>query len=433
MVQSGKYLGMPYLVRRSKKEVFDYLKDRILKRVNGWKEKKLFATGREVLIKAVVQSISTYVMNCFQLPNSLCLEIDAIVSRYWWGQREDTRKIYWKKWDFLCSQKRVGGLGFRCLKDFNIAMLAKQGWQLLKYPNTLLGQLLKAKYFPHTSFLEVGCGECIRIVGDKWIHKPTAFQVIAPPINLPAESNVSLLIDRDRTCWNENLIRSNFLPMDAEVWNLSPLRNLVLFYGDESNLSLIVALCWGIWQRRNQGPLLRDRVVRWYAPAEGWFKINFDGVRFKELQTVGVGVIIRNLIGEVMAAMSKQLPFWIDADCAEAFAAAKAIELVKDLGFYDIILEGDSLDIVKALREDVKLLSEYGHLVSQVAAASQLLRCFQVCHVGRMGNMLAHGLARMARGLDHQLVWMEEVPQALLEVLLLMLFVNVFCFCLVSI
>ncbi|XP_028123834.1 protein FAR1-RELATED SEQUENCE 5-like [Camellia sinensis] len=28
---------------------------------------------------------------------------------------------------------------FRCLKDFNVAMLAKQGWWLLKYPNNLLG------------------------------------------------------------------------------------------------------------------------------------------------------------------------------------------------------------------------------------------------------------------------------------------------------
>ncbi|CAL5355830.1 unnamed protein product [Camellia sinensis] len=221
-----------------------------------------------------------------------------------------------------------------------------------------------------------------------------------------------------------------------------------MFHGNESTLDLFVALCWGLWMRHNQaifcdthasaeatvamvcnlvsdfdqaqqriqGPLLRDRVVCWCAPAEGWFKVNFDGARFKELQTVGVGVVIRNSMGEVMAAMTEQLPFWVDADCVEAFAAAKAIDLATDLGFSDIILEGDSLNIVKALQEGVELLSEYGHLVSQVVAASKLLRHFQVCHVGRMGNMLAHGLAPMARGLDHQLVWMEEVPQALFEV-----------------
>ncbi|CAL5376754.1 unnamed protein product [Camellia sinensis] len=161
---------------------------------------------------------------------------------------------------------------------------------------------------------------------------------------------------------------------------------------------------------KNSGSNAADKVVRWCAPAEGWFKINFDEARFKELQIVGVGVVIQNSMGEVMVAMSEQLPFGVDANCVEAFAAAKAIELAKYLGFSDIILEGDSLNIVKALQEDVELLPEYGHLVSQVVGASRLFRSFQVYHVGRMGNMLAHGLAQMARDLDHQLVWMEEVP-----------------------
>ncbi|CAL5401578.1 unnamed protein product [Camellia sinensis] len=255
-----------------------------------------------------------------------------------------------------------------------------------------------------------------------------------------------------RSCWDKlwQKVWQLKLPNKIKVFAWKACNDIlpVMFHGDESNLGLFVALCWGIWQRRNQvifcethvsveatvamfcnlvsdfgqvqqriqGPMLRDRVVRWCAPAEGWFKINFDGAWFKELQTVGVGVVIRNSMGEVMGAMSEQLPFWVDADCAEAFAAAKAIELAKYLGFSDIILEGDSLNIVKALWEDVELLPEYGHLVSQVVGASRLFRSFQVCHVGRMGNMLAHGLAWMARDLDHQLVWMEEVPQALIEV-----------------
>ncbi|CAL5347760.1 unnamed protein product [Camellia sinensis] len=67
--------------------------------------------------------------------------------------------------------------------------------------------------------------------------------------------------------------------------------------------------------------------------------------------------------GEVMVAMSEQLPFWVDANCAKAFAAAKAIALARDLGFCDIILEGDSLNIVHALREGGELLSEDGHIL----------------------------------------------------------------------
>lgn len=55
-------------------------------------------------------------------------------------------------------------------------------------------------------------------------------------------------------------------------------------------------------------------------------------------------------MGEVMVAMSEQLPFWVDANYAEAFAAAKAIALARDLGFCDIILERDSLNIVHYYR-----------------------------------------------------------------------------------
>ncbi|KAL0389044.1 UNVERIFIED_CONTAM: hypothetical protein Scaly_0261500 [Sesamum calycinum] len=47
-----------------------------------------------------------------------------------------------------------GGLGFRELRVFNRAMLAKQCWQIFKNPDNQLGQLLKAHYFPHVSFLE---------------------------------------------------------------------------------------------------------------------------------------------------------------------------------------------------------------------------------------------------------------------------------------
>ncbi|XP_028082512.1 uncharacterized protein LOC114283840 [Camellia sinensis] len=158
MVESGKYLGMPYIVGRSKREMFNYVKDRVWKRLNGWKEKYLSAAGREVLIKSVAQSIPTYIMSCFQLPDGLCGEIDSMVSNYWWGQRENKRKIHWKSWRALCDPKWMGGMGFRCLKAFNTAMLAKQGWRLMSSPDSLLAKILKAKYYPTAIFFQAGVG-----------------------------------------------------------------------------------------------------------------------------------------------------------------------------------------------------------------------------------------------------------------------------------
>jgi hypothetical protein len=47
-----------------------------------------------------------------------------------------------------------GGLGFKCLKDFNLAMLAKQVWRLHTIPNSLISKVFKARYYPNSDILQ---------------------------------------------------------------------------------------------------------------------------------------------------------------------------------------------------------------------------------------------------------------------------------------
>lgn len=108
------------------------------KKLAGWKEKLLSMGGKEILIKAVAQAIPTYTMSCFQLPKSLCEELEGMMRRFWWGQRQQDSKIAWVCSKKMCKSKLRGGMGFRNLQAFNLAMLAKQGWRLVMNLDSLV-------------------------------------------------------------------------------------------------------------------------------------------------------------------------------------------------------------------------------------------------------------------------------------------------------
>jgi hypothetical protein len=137
---------------------FSGLKDSVWRQIYGWKEKLLSKVGREILIKAVAQSIPTYTMSCFKLPDSLYSELNSMYRNFWWGQKCKSKNAHWVKWSKLCSSKDSSGLGFRDIKVFNMALLAKQGWRLLQQPNSLVFRVLKAKYFPSCDFMDADVG-----------------------------------------------------------------------------------------------------------------------------------------------------------------------------------------------------------------------------------------------------------------------------------
>ena len=58
-----KYLGLPSFVGRKKMEVFAYLRERVRNKIKGWKAKLLSRSGKEILLKSVVQSMQTYAMS----------------------------------------------------------------------------------------------------------------------------------------------------------------------------------------------------------------------------------------------------------------------------------------------------------------------------------------------------------------------------------
>ncbi|KAM1385963.1 hypothetical protein TB2_031835 [Malus domestica] len=77
-----------------------------------------------------------------------------MIAKFWWSGDLGKRKIHWLNWRVLCKSKQEGGLGFRDLYAFNLALLAKQSWHFLHNPEALVYRVFKARYFPATDFLE---------------------------------------------------------------------------------------------------------------------------------------------------------------------------------------------------------------------------------------------------------------------------------------
>ena len=246
-----KYLGLPSLVGRDKKASFNYIKERVWRKLQGWEGKLISQADREVLIKAVAQAIPTYAMRCFKLPFSLCHEIEAMVKKFFWGQWGDKRKIHWVKWSELTKSKLEGGMGFRDLTLFNDSHIAKQAWWLLRNEDTLFFKIFKARFFPHCSFMEakesatgsyawksilkkreviqmgarfrVGNGRSIKIWQHHWLpikHPPL---ISSPIIESMEDATVDSLIDNNTENWDAEMLKGVLVPAEAELALRIPL------------------------------------------------------------------------------------------------------------------------------------------------------------------------------------------------------------------
>ncbi|XP_065619863.1 uncharacterized protein LOC136063423 [Quercus suber] len=114
----------------------------------------------------------------------------------------------------------------------------------------------------------------------------------------------------------------------------------------------------------------------------------------RELNQSGVGVVIRDNNGAVLVSCSEKLHQAYKLDEVEALAALKAASLARELGFRNVILEGDSLCLIKALKSAEDSFSPTGLLVDNVKRFASSFERWMYSHVKRNGNSVAHSLAK---------------------------------------
>jgi len=137
LVFDAKYLGLPSPFGHLKAERFQHLKERLSKCLRDYTEKHMSVAAKEILIKAVAQALPTYSMSVFKLPLGLCDDLTSTIHDFWWGAENRKRKTAWIAWEELVLKKCCGEIGFKDLRLFNQALLARQAWHIIQFPESL--------------------------------------------------------------------------------------------------------------------------------------------------------------------------------------------------------------------------------------------------------------------------------------------------------
>ncbi|XP_031127524.1 uncharacterized protein LOC116029616 [Ipomoea triloba] len=173
------------------------------------------------------------------------------MNKFWWGSGGgNERGIHWLSWKRMCTPKCFGGLGFKDLRAFNLALLGKQGWRFLTNPASLVARVYKARYFPNSSFVDavIGtnrsaclrgifaakdliCGGIRRRIGDgtstqvwnsPWLPDSNPC-IQTPQPSYLSNAIVSGLIDPNTNEWDEEVLMDIFEPRDVELIKRVPI------------------------------------------------------------------------------------------------------------------------------------------------------------------------------------------------------------------
>lgn len=143
----------------------------------------------------------------------------------------------------LCDLKKDGGMSFRDLAKFNIALLSKQSSRLLENTGSLSALLIWARYYLNSIFLKsnlganpsmtwrsiwsakglikyrlkwrIRSGLMVSIWEDHWLLGTE--MVTETSKRVPIVKRICDLIIQDSNCWNSDLIRSIFGEDEAKA------------------------------------------------------------------------------------------------------------------------------------------------------------------------------------------------------------------------
>ena len=122
----------------------------------------------------------------------------------------------------------------------------------------------------------------------------------------------------------------------------------------------------------------------WKPPDLSTLKTNFDSAVFEELDAVGIGVIVLNSSGEVLAALFEIIPLPLSIVVLETIAAQRAVIFLQELSLGSSIFEGDSETLILAIKNQCFHHPLVGHLIKDIIMSlASFLQYFSLTYIGK--------------------------------------------------
>ncbi|KAL5857613.1 hypothetical protein ACOSQ3_005071 [Xanthoceras sorbifolium] len=155
----------------------------------------------------------------------------------------------------------------------------------------------------------------------------------------------------------------------------------------------------------------------WKPPPLFSFKLNTDASFDFNNKVMGLGFVIRNSFGAVLATFSGKFQSGFSVDIGEAMAIFSGIQFAIGAGFYPLLVESDSKVVVDLLNERGEPRAEKGIIVHHIFYFFPSSFVSLISFVPRHSNAVAHALSRLALSLENMFIMLEEIPSSILSLL----------------
>ncbi|KAK4854714.1 hypothetical protein QYF36_000379 [Acer negundo] len=249
------------------------------------------------------------------------------------------------------------------------------------------------------------CPESLKV----W-QNSSFYDILSDFRNLSCVDILNGLLDR--------LGREEFSFICVLIWCLWNSRNAALHRGKTRNVVDIIEGAGDIlleFQNTYKAlsiPIMPNALnpSSWLAPPVGCLKLNSDASVRCGRKSIGVGAVIRDSSGRVVAAISKSLLGNFSVEMAELLALREGLILAKRFNLIISSAEVDAVSVASLLNSEESYLGDALFLISDIKAL-----CIEVggCHclaIPSSANSLAHALVTLAFSSCEEPLWWDVIP-----------------------